>query len=137
MLGCRVTCPKCRETFDAAEEDEELFGAGRITAARARAADDLAKSPAAEETLERSSGRLGMVRRGEPPLTAIAAAAFFVPWSSLVALVADINLNPFADTPDTIMTQEIPLLRELTDLDGSRHRRRFLAGCCRQDQKPR
>ncbi len=49
-------------------------------------------------------------------LTALAAAAFFVPWSSLVALVADINLNPFADTPDTIMTQEIPLLRQLTDL---------------------
>ena len=113
MLGRRVTCPKCRETFDAVEEDEEPFGPAELTRfARAITADDLAENP---RRMKRSNGvpaGLGWFVAGSA-LTAIAVAAFFVPWSSLVA---DINLNPFADTPDTIMAQETPLLSELADL---------------------
>ena len=115
MLGRRVTCPKCRETFDAAEEDEELFGQAELPPREPA-------PPMISRKVPRRKKRSNGVPAGmgwfvaESALTALAAAAFFVPWSSLVALVADINLNPFADTPDTIMTQEIPLLRQLTDL---------------------
>jgi predicted Zn finger-like uncharacterized protein len=112
MLGRRVTCPKCRETFDAVEEDEELFGPAESPPREPSPPMISRKTP---RRMKRSNGvpaGLGWFVAGTA-LTAIVAAAFFVPWSSLVA---DINLNPFADTPDTIMALETPLLSELADL---------------------
>jgi hypothetical protein len=108
MLGRRVTCPKCRETFDAAEEDEELFGSAELPSPPTISR----KTPRRKKRSNGAPAGLGWFVAGSA-LTAIVAAAFFVPWSSLVA---DINLNPFADSPDTIMTLETPLLRELADL---------------------
>ncbi len=111
MLGRRVTCPKCREVFSAAEEDEELFESAERTPEQPR-------TPIISRTPRRRSRRIPH-RSGVfwfvagSVLTALVTGAFFVPWRSLVA---DINFNPWADTPDAIMTEETPLIREYADL---------------------
>jgi hypothetical protein len=112
MLGRRVTCPKCNEEFDAAEEDVELF----------QTTDTLSPTPLGP-TISRGTRwqkkRSNRLRTRVSwfatagVLAAIVVSAFFVPWSSLVA---EINLNPFADTPDVIMKEEAPLLGEAVDL---------------------
>lgn len=112
ILGRRVTCPKCRETFDALEEDEELFRPAELPPPEPSPPIISRKAPRRKKRSNRVPGGLGWFFAGSA-VTAITAATFFVPWSSLVA---DINLNPFADTADTIMTLETPLVRELADL---------------------
>jgi hypothetical protein len=123
MLGRRVTCPKCREVFSAAEEDEELFESAERTPEQPLApmisrASEQPLAPMIAWTSRRRSRRLqqrsgvGWFVAGSV-LTAIVACAFFVPWRSLVP---DINLNPWADTPDAILTQETRLLNEFGDL---------------------
>ncbi len=123
VLGRRVTCPKCREVFSAAEEDDELFESAERTPEQhlepmiSRVAEQplaplIARTPRRRSRRIQHRSGVGWFLAGSV-LTAIVAAAFFVPWRSLVA---DINLNPWADTPDAIMTEETPLIREYADL---------------------
>jgi hypothetical protein len=123
MLGRRVTCPKCREVFSAAEEDEELFESAERSPEQPLAptiarTSEQSLAPMIARTPRRRSRRIrhpsGVVWfLAGSVLTALVAGAFFVPWRSLVA---DINLNPWADTPDAILTQETRLLNEFGDL---------------------